>query len=82
LQGLLAAGVAKGNEPNHINILLQSTPKSLSDEGDFGPVEMMMSLVVAADLIAKPEDAKKKPASPFERLVSIYSSMGESLQNS
>jgi len=82
LQALLTGGVTTGKESNHINITISQTPKRLLDEGDFTAVEMAISISVAAELIKKPEEAKGKPSSTFERLVSIYTMIGESLGNS
>jgi tetratricopeptide (TPR) repeat protein len=89
LLDLLTRGVNKGkqqNGTNEINIILSETPKGLKDEGDFAGVEMMMSIMMAADLIDLPKDDKEqaKPKAPrtgFEKLVSIYESMGEALEN-
>jgi tetratricopeptide (TPR) repeat protein len=73
LDRLIAGGVTKGNEPNKINITLTLTPDSKKDEGDFGAVEMSMSLSVAAGQM---EDEKKK-SSQFKLLASTYALMGE-----
>jgi hypothetical protein len=81
LQGLLVGGVSKSGE-NRINITFGAPAKGLKDEGDFMGAEMMLSIMVAGDLIEKPGQPKDKPASPFERLVTLYTAMGESLKNS
>jgi hypothetical protein len=82
LLGLLTQGVGKGKKPNDITIFVSETPKGRKDEGDFMSVEMMMSIVLAADLITKPSDAIKVPESPYQKLSSLYASMGEALDNS
>ena len=82
LQALITGGVTSGKDSNNINITISAPSKALLDEGDFSGVEMSMAIVLAADLIKKPGEAKEKPASTFERLVSIYSMIGESLDNS
>ena len=82
LERLLAGGVSQGSEPNHITINLTGPSKKKGDEGDFTGAEMMMSILVASEMIVKPEAKKEKPASAYERLVSLYSSLGESLDAS
>jgi tetratricopeptide (TPR) repeat protein len=82
LQGLITGGVTRGKQSNQINMTISMTPKGLMDEGDFTSVEMAISISVAAELIKKPEEVKGKPSSFFERLVSIYVMIGESLGNS
>jgi tetratricopeptide (TPR) repeat protein len=82
LQGLLTQGVGKGKQPNDITIFVSETPKGRKDEGDFTGVEMMMSIVLAADLITKPPDAQKAPESAYQKLSSLYTSLGEALDNS
>ena len=83
LQDLLTAGVSKGDEPNEIKVLISETPKSHRDEGDFTSVETMLSIMVAADAIEIPEEEMEgTPPSPYERLVSLYSIIGESIKNS
>lgn len=79
LLNLLTRGVGKGKGQNEINIFLSETPKTRQDEGDFLSVEMMMSVGLAADLITVPEQAKKEPKTGFQKLVSIYTGMGEGL---
>jgi len=79
LNQLLTSGVGAGAEPGHINIVLSSPSKAQKDEGDFSGVEMTMSIMLAADLIEKPSDAKAAPKSPFDKLVSIYTSLAEGL---
>ena len=83
LLDLLTQGVGKGKNPNEITIFMADPSKAHKDEGDFGSVEMMMSILTAADII-KPsaEEAKLPPKSAFERVVARYSSMGEALENS
>jgi tetratricopeptide (TPR) repeat protein len=76
LQNLITGGVRQGKDPKTITILLSN--KSPADEGDFGPTEAMMSILVAADVMG---DKTPKPSSAFDRLVSVYSSIGESLKN-
>jgi tetratricopeptide (TPR) repeat protein len=82
LHGLLTQGVGKGKQPNDITIFVSETPKGRKDEGDFMSAEMMMSIVLAADLIVKPPDAEKAPESAYQKLSSLYSSLGEALGNS
>jgi hypothetical protein len=75
LQNLITGGVRR-EDPTHITVRLSaSTPK---DEGDFGPTEAMMSLLIAADVMG---DKPPKPSSAFDRLVSVYSGIGESLKS-
>jgi tetratricopeptide (TPR) repeat protein len=81
LNGLLGQGVQKKNDGN-IQILIADASKSRQDEGDFMGVETMMSILLAADMIALPGDKDKPKESPFEKLTSIYQGMGESLENS
>ncbi len=79
LQNLITGGVSQGKDPTQITIMLSD--KSPKDEGDFLPTEMMMSVLVAGDaMVGKTPGAK--PQTSFDRLVSIYSSIGESLSNS
>lgn len=82
LQQLLTSGVGTGKEPGHINIMIGDPGKGHKDEGDFMGVEMMMSITLAADLIAKPEEVKNTPKTQFQRLAAIYSSMCEAIDNS
>jgi tetratricopeptide (TPR) repeat protein len=82
LLDLLTKGVGKGKQANEINIFVSGTPKKGNDEGDFMGVEMMMSITLAADLMTGPEQVKKEPESPFQKLVALYASMGESIENS
>ena len=79
LLNLLTQGVSKGRGQNEINILLSETPKTGKDEGDFLIVEMMMSVELAADLISVPEQANRERKTGFQKLVSIYTNMGEGL---
>jgi tetratricopeptide (TPR) repeat protein len=82
LEGLLTQGVGKGKQPGEVTVLISPTPKGRNGEGDFTGAEMMMSIVLAAGAIAKPDAAAKAPESPFQKLVSLYTSMGESLNAS
>jgi len=79
LEGLLTAGVGQGKQPGEVTVRISETPKGRNGEGDFTGAEMMMSIVLAADLIAKPGEAKKPPESAYRKLVSLYTSLGESL---
>jgi tetratricopeptide (TPR) repeat protein len=81
LEKLLTGGVTKGDKENHINIVVSMPPKANRDEGDFTSVEMMLSIVLAGDLITLPADAGKKPSNGFEKLTSLYASLGEALDN-
>ncbi len=82
LLSVLTQGVGKGNKPNEVTIFMSPISKDHNDEGDFTSVEMMISVVLAADLMIKPEDAKKIPQSPFQKLASLYNTLGESVTNS
>jgi tetratricopeptide (TPR) repeat protein len=82
LQGLLTQGVGKGKKPNEITIFVSGTPKGRKDEGDFTGVELMMSVVLVADLITPPPGVEKAPESAHQKLSSQYTSMGEALDNS
>ena len=81
LPQLLTGSVTKGKDENHININV-SDNKALKDEGDFMGAEMMLSIVVAADFMAKSGEKVKELKSPFENLVSLYASLGASLESS
>jgi tetratricopeptide (TPR) repeat protein len=82
LQKLLTAGVARGEGPTKILVTV-SDSKATKGEGDFAAAELMISMLLAADMmIEKSPEATKKPGSPFEKLVSIYSSLAEALKNS
>jgi tetratricopeptide (TPR) repeat protein len=82
LEGLLTEGVDQGKQPNQVTVRISQTPKGRNGEGDFTGTEMMMSIVLAASLISKPGEAPKPPESAYEKLVSLYASMGESLEAS
>jgi tetratricopeptide (TPR) repeat protein len=82
LLDLLTRGVGKGKQANEINIFISATPKKGNDEGDFMGVEMMMSMTLAADLMPVPEQVKKGPESQFQKLVALYASLGEAIENS
>lgn len=81
LLDLLNKGVGKGKQANEITIFVGGTPKK-GDEGDFMAVEMGMAIRLAAGLITVPDEVKKEPASPFQKLVALYAVMGEVLENS
>ena len=81
LPQLLTGSVTTGKDDSHININI-SDNKGLKDEGDFMGAEMMLSIVVAADFMVKSKEKVKEVTSPFEKLVSLYDSLGESLENS
>jgi tetratricopeptide (TPR) repeat protein len=82
LEGLLTAGVGQGDKPGEITVRISEPPKGRNGEGDFTGAEMMMSIVLASSLIAKPGEAQKPPESAYQKLVSLYTSLGESLENS
>jgi tetratricopeptide (TPR) repeat protein len=65
LRAILAGGVTKGDQPNHINITLSTDSKK--DEGDFDAVALFMSLSAAADTT---EQGKK--STPFQALADNY----------
>lgn len=80
LAGMLVGGVTKGKGPNEVNINIGVGAGGGKDgEGDFMGAEMMLSIMVAAEFIPKPGDKDKPAKSQFERLVSAYDSLGESL---
>ena len=73
LDRLIGGGVSKGNKPNEIKITLALTPQSRKDEGDFDPVEVAMSMSLAA---AQMEEAKEQ-SSQFKLLAATYAVMAE-----
>jgi tetratricopeptide (TPR) repeat protein len=79
LAGMLTGSVTKGKGPNDINIMI-GTGGGKDGEGDFMGAEMMLSITVAAEFIEKPGGKDKQPKSQFDRLVSVYESLGESMQ--
>jgi tetratricopeptide (TPR) repeat protein len=70
LETLIHGGVSKGDKPNAINITFAAEAKK--DEGDFGPVDLVMSMSLAAG-----EMESKKKATPFSRFADIYSVMAD-----
>jgi len=68
VQALIHGGVSKGDKPNAINITFAADAKK--DEGDFGSVDLVMSMSLAAGEMK----SKKKPT-PFSRFADVYSVM-------
>lgn len=77
LNRLIVGGVSQGADPSKINITLALTPDSKKDEGDFGPVEVAMSMSVAA---AQMGEFKEK-STPFKLLAATYGVMGGMMSN-
>lgn len=80
LQALLSGGAKREKEPGHIAILMTTPRKSQVDEGDFAPVELMFSILAAGDLM-KADQSQDKASSSYDRVVSIYSSLGSAIEN-
>jgi hypothetical protein len=74
--------VGKGKQASEIKIFVSGTPIKGNDEGDFMGVEMIMSIKLAPDVMTVPKQVNKEPESPFQNLVALYASMGESIENS
>lgn len=70
---VVGASVRKGEKENHINITLAVSPKNRQDEGDFDPVDLAMSLSLAANQM---EDAKKR-LPQFRQVAMTFSLMSE-----
>lgn len=82
LEAALAGNVTQGEDANHIKITMVETRKSLKDEGDFGPAELMISIVKAGDLIVDASKEAPKKSTPFEKRASLVSVFCEALANS
>lgn len=82
LEAALAGNVTQGKDSNHINITMVETPKSLKDEGDFGPAELMISIAKAGDMMVDDSKEAKKKRTPFEKRASLMTVFCEVLGNS
>lgn len=74
--------MTQGKDANHLNITIQETPKSKKDEGDFTSAELMISIGVAGEMMAKSEGAPERPTTQFEKVAHLYTLLCESLANS
>ena len=73
IRGIMTAGVTKDEKkPNTININISQLDNK--EEGDFGPLEVAMSIAVAAGYL---EEGKRK--NELEQLVSAFEMAGEIL---